>query len=868
MDRTRVWFLLVALFAVTVTGCGKKTPSRAAEQAKARREKVLERQAEADPKAGTERPPGKRGEGETAPSITIVPKLSEEQTEYAKKAGVEVVRQIDLADGVRMTCVLIPPGEFMMGSPDTEKERQDDEGPLHKVRISRPFYMAIYETTQAQYRAIMGRNPSLFDGDDRPVERLSWNNATEFCVLMSQKAGFEVRLPTEAEWEYACRAGTSTRFNVGDALSTKKANFKRKGRRSGETKPVGSYRPNRWGLYDMHGNVSERVWDWYDSAYYKKSPVKDPKGPVIARERVCRGGSRSDFVSELRSAGRAGGDKPGMRRQRMGFRVAVSLKKLKDLPSSIKEAQLETRVPHLANPSQVQSDYAKTSGLPLTKELDLGKNVKLKLILIPPGEFLMGSPWKEKGRLGDEGPLHRVRITKPFYMGVYELTQEQYEAAWQSERFKFRGRNYPADGVGRYRAKIVCRRISERTGDEVRLPSEAEWEYACRAGSRTRFHYGDDPDCRELQDYAWLKDNSGETSHPVGQKKPNAWGLYDMYGNVAESCEDHYRYNYYGVSPTKDPLFVGTPDSKYLVRGGSWRRPARTLRSAARKDTSEIGGQRAWGFRVLVEATLPFVGSEEQIRFAKKTGLQCEKQFDLGEDVTLKCVLIPPGEFLMGSPATEKLHMISEGPVHRVVITKPVYMGICEITQLQYQRVMGKNPSHFKGPDLPADSVSWRSASIFCKKLSNIVGLGVRLPSEAEWEYACRAGTTTKYNFGDDDDSLRKHAWDSSAGRNTHPVGLKPPNRWGLHDMHGNVAEWCLDGWAGSKFYIQCPIKDPVCPLFDPTGVAVQPLRIVRGGSYQSWGEQARCANRDREMQLLRFSHIGFRVTVEANIDD
>ena len=176
---------------------------------------------------------------------------------------------LDCGNGVKLELMPIPAGTFMMGSPETEANRESHEV-RHQVAISKPFYLGVYAVTQAQYRMVMGVNLSKFKGDNLPVESVSWNEAVEFCQKLSANTDRKVRLPTEAEWEYACRAGTTTPFNTGDTISTDQANYDgnhtygngSKGVFREKTTPVGSFPPNAWGLYDMHGNVWEWCSDW------------------------------------------------------------------------------------------------------------------------------------------------------------------------------------------------------------------------------------------------------------------------------------------------------------------------------------------------------------------------------------------------------------------------------------------------------------------------------------------------------------------------------------------------------------------------------------------------------------------------------
>jgi formylglycine-generating enzyme required for sulfatase activity len=224
-----------------------------------------------------------------------------------------------------MKLVWVPPGNFLMGSPPHEAGRHDDEA-QHGVTLTRGFYLAAHPVTQAQWRALMGTDPSRFPGDDRPVESVSWDDCQEFCARLARKDGHAYRLPTEAEWEYACRAGTAAPFHCGATLSTDQANYDgndvygpgRKGVFRRETTPVGSFAANAWGLEDMHGNVYEWCADWYGD--YPGQHVTDPAGPPEGDARVLRGGAWFSAPWYCRSAHRYWTD-PASRDAHMGFRV-------------------------------------------------------------------------------------------------------------------------------------------------------------------------------------------------------------------------------------------------------------------------------------------------------------------------------------------------------------------------------------------------------------------------------------------------------------------------------------------------------------------------------------------------------------------
>jgi formylglycine-generating enzyme required for sulfatase activity len=222
-----------------------------------------------------------------------------------------------LHNDIGMQFVLIPAGEFLMGSND--READDDEKPVHRVRISRPYYLGIYEVTQAEWEAVMGQNPSRFKGRDRPVEQVSWDDVQAFIQRLNAREGHsKYRLPTEAEWEYAARAGTTTAYSFGDEARQLGAYAWYDDNAGGQTHAVGGKRPNGWSLYDMHGNVWEWVQDWYGT--YPAGAVTDPQGPSSGSYRVVRGGGGLGGAGCCRSASR-GNYAPGDRNGDLGFRL-------------------------------------------------------------------------------------------------------------------------------------------------------------------------------------------------------------------------------------------------------------------------------------------------------------------------------------------------------------------------------------------------------------------------------------------------------------------------------------------------------------------------------------------------------------------
>jgi formylglycine-generating enzyme required for sulfatase activity len=347
-----------------------------------------------------------------------------------------------------------------------------------------------------------------------------------------------------------------------------------------------------------------------------------------------------------------------------------------------------------------------TKSLPKELTIDLGKGVKLEMVLIPAGEFLMGSPDSDKDARDSEKPQHRVRITKPFYFGKYPVTQEQWEAVMGNHRSLFKGPKNPVETVGwddcqQFLAKLNSK--SSTQGGKFQLPSEAQWEYACRAGSTTKYYFGDD--ANRLEDYV----HSGRGTYPVGEKKPNAWGLYDMCGNVFEWCQDWYHAGYYVKSPPDDPTGPETrtrpspvaifPKDKptdrtvapytfypmgtdHVIRGCGDMGNGTDYRSAVR---SHSGG--GFGFLGLRVALIP---ADKVSTAAEPTPAPPQP---ITNSIGMKLTLVPSGEFMMGSKesAEETAAFFNkiigphlklqadvfndEHPQHRVRITRPFYLG-------------------------------------------------------------------------------------------------------------------------------------------------------------------------------------------------
>ncbi len=261
---------------------------------------------------------------------------------------------------------------------------------------------------------------------------------------------------------------------------------------------------------------------------------------------------------------------------------------------------------------------------------------------------------------------------------------------------------------------------------------------------------------------------------------------------------------------------------------------------------------------------------------------------DSSRPESLEMVFIPAGHFLMGSPDTERGAFHEVEGIRRVTLSRPFFLGKREVTQAQWKTVMGDNPAKYHDkPDHPVERGSWNQCALFCNRLSRIHGYvpaydettwtrqaganGFRLPTEAEWEYACRAGTSTRFSFGDALDAadagdlfsktLDQHLWwrgNNKSLAGTKPVGAKKANRWGLHDMHGNVSEWCEDYWVSAR---------RPGPLVDPRGPATGTSHAIRGGYFGSYARYCRSASRycDAGDHYGDYDFVGFRILLPAS---
>ena len=466
-------------------------------------------------------------------------------------------------------------------------------------------------------------------------------------------------LPTEAIWEYACRASTTTAFANGEITDLNCADPALDliswycGNADNTTHQVATKSENSWSLFDMHGNVSEWCWDYYAYGYYSESPEDDPTGPDSGTARVIRGGSYEDVARMSRSATRNSA-LPETVSSTTGLRVC---RWAEGGPEGTAYIQIDTEPNELnaswmvtaPNGEEISGNGDQTLTVSLMGEYTIswsdveewntpttdsqilldGETITFfgeynqgidGMVSIPAGSFVMGSPTDEPGRNSNETE-HTVTLTNGFYMSETEVTEELWDQVMGSGSSTSQ---YPKASVSWDNIMVFCNTMSEQEGltpvytihgtngntawnqdaDGYRLPTEAEWEYACRAGSTTAFANGQitNTGCGDpvLDAIGWYCGNAGGNKQEVAQLIPNAWGLYDMHGNVYEWCWDWY--DSYGGDIT-DP--VGASSGSYrVIRGGDWYSIAQHCRSAHRAYDSPNNSYDGIGFRFVRSAGL------------------------------------------------------------------------------------------------------------------------------------------------------------------------------------------------------------------------------------------------------------------------
>jgi formylglycine-generating enzyme required for sulfatase activity len=485
------------------------------------------------------------------------------------------------------------------------------------------------------------------------------------------------------------------------------------------------------------------------------------------------------------------------------------------------------------------------------------RGVNFKMVDVEGGTFTMGNPnYQSSDNTSNEGPVHQVTLSS-YSIGQTEVTQELWQAVMGSNPSYYSGTNLPVEQVSWNQCQAFVAKLNQMLpieGYEWRLPTEAQWEYAARGGSKSQgYQYSGS---NTIGDVAWYQNNSSSKTHQVATKAPNELDIYDMSGNVEEWCQDHYAN--YSSSPQIDPC-VSTGTANFLVnlRGGFYSAAASLCRNTRRDCWDPDQSSMEIGLRL---ALVP----KDEIEFYVN-------------GVSFKMIRVTGGTFMMGASDSDNEAYNNERPAHQVTLSS-YYIGQTEVTQELWQALMGENPSYFVDQQIfvdwgmyitytenfqrPVEQVTWDDCQEFVDVLSLMTDKHFRLPTEAEWEFAARGGNKSKgykYAGSNNIDAVaryggREEDW-SHAVSATPPdsVATKFPNELGLYDMSGNVEEWCQD-WYGDY-----SAEAQINPLGPSSGLS----RVCRGGSIRD--DARRCRTSARSVWYSNYSrYIGLRLVMSA----
>jgi formylglycine-generating enzyme required for sulfatase activity/uncharacterized protein YjbI with pentapeptide repeats len=691
----------------------------------------------------------------------------------------QLIHEIDLTSTVSLEMIWVEPGTFTMGQAGVHS-------PEHLVTLSTGYYLGKYEVTQAQYEAVMDGNPEDLNPDpsywsnnpNRPVEQVSHDDIQIFLTrLNAQEAGnipegWAYVLPTEAQWEYACRAGTTTAYSWGDSITANDANWNH-GNDANQTEDVGQYSANPWGFFDMHGNVKEWTFDWNEA--YSSGAVTNPEGSATGSHRVFRGGSWANKGTILRSAYRSGSH-PSNRNYGIGFRVGfqqipadvaspemqifgdANITHLQDTPwvdpgveaHDIRDGNLTSSVTvsgtvdvnttgtytltyTVSDAAGNEASITRTVnvGIPANYATDLNASVNLEMIWVEPGTFTMGQD-------GVATPVHEVTLTNGFYLGKYEMTQAQYEAVMTGNSHGlsatpsyFAGNpNRPVEQVSYDDIQKFLTRLNAQEAGNIPagwayvLPTEAQWEYACRAGTTTAYSWGDTINSVNAN-YSIVGDFQ---TLDVGFFSANPWGFFDMHGNVWEWTSDWFAA--YSSDAQTDPEGPARRSSR-VHRGGSWGDTGTNLRSATRNPNNPGTRNDSIGFRVGFQQIPADVASPEMQIFgdANITHLQDTAWVDPGveahdvRDGNITDSITVSGTVDVNTTGTYTLtYTVSDGAGNEANITRTV-----NVEKNNDYRGVDISLMDFSGQDL-SDAL-FDSTTIFSNGSSgvNFFGTGLKL---------------------------------------------------------------------------------------------------------------------------------------------
>ena len=512
--------------------------------------------------------------------------------------------------------VVVPAGQFRMGCPSRDYQCSGfAERPPKSVTIEEPFALSVHELTFDEYDRFthpMKVDDATWGRGSLPAINVSWHDAKNYVRWLSEETGAKYRLPTEVEWEYAARAGSTTRYSWGDDIDKNLANCKGGycGDRFKYTAPVGRFPRNAFGLDDMHGNVREWVWNCGSWIYHE---LPGDEGDWLEEECSYEGGVRGGSWSSewiYLHAGRYSKYGVHTRLDDVGFRVARDCD-ADTLPpcgatADVKKEAVVSRksAPQKRGTGRTQPGNA-IAGSTFRDQLRSGGEGP-EMVVVPAGQFQMGCLSADEHCRESEEPVHEVLIASPFALSVYEVSfadYDQYSHPNQlTDRGWGRGRR-PVINVSWNQARNYAGWLTEQTGAKYRLPTEAEWEYAARAGSTTKFGWGDDlgsgqAHCGYCSTMFDIREWNRKTA-PTGSYSPNHFGLHDMLGNVSEWVEDCWNSTHSGAPEDGTARLTGDC-SRRVLRGSNWLSSGYFTAHVAYRSENNAAGSRdnTIGFRV------------------------------------------------------------------------------------------------------------------------------------------------------------------------------------------------------------------------------------------------------------------------------
>jgi formylglycine-generating enzyme required for sulfatase activity/serine/threonine protein kinase len=742
----------------------------------------------------------------------------------------EIELPSEFTNSVGMNMKLIPAGSFEMGCKltreqikllfDVDWSSASHDRPVHTVEITQPFFMGATEVTQGQWKKVMGTEPwegvsqsSMISshvtrvGPEYPAHGVTWNEAVEFCNKLSGLDGMNYGIPTEAMWEFACRGGTTTVFSFGDSPTLADDYAWIIPMESGMGKSLSEYfihevgksKPNKFGLFDMHGNVGEWCNDWYAEDYYLKSPRRDPTGATTGTGKVLRGGdvdSQHVFAtSSFRSA-----QVPTERYPLTGFRV-------------------------VAMPVEEESQASGIEFFHNERTLFVGD---------------------QQG--GDTTVCATEKLVEDAGVQDHLVIHTNAPIETRHAYLKFDLHATLRNAFSRWSSKKVDQATLVLTVDQPRSDNEDVLQV-----------YGSD----SRGQLYWLE--SGPQAL-VWKNSPSAAGINRL-EMVAETTVPR------SLKPG-DKIEISSPRLAELIKDTEANSITLVLAMKGRSLPLSIASHENSEYQEpaialkLSHDNSAEAGDDEHDENPKTQIAEANLPKRFKNSVGMDFALISSGDFVMGSPESEPNRKLDEQQ-HRVVITQPFYISQTEVTQRQWLTVMkdkpyGSMPIDASTLDSPIWHVDYRDARGFCIQLSAKEGRPYDLPSEAQWEYACRGGSDTMFSFGNRDKLLGQYCqfrptYTTPVNSVPFAVGQKEPNPFGLFDMHGNVWEWCLDGYQ-SNFSDLATTTDPV-GRSDEKGV-------LRGGSFLRLASECRSASRRAVQFSEKDETIGFRVILKANSSD